>query len=170
MGKWLGAFVDRLCVVAGALVFSQAPQYFSQYTQRLAGHVDEIKIHTASIRYAAEKSGKELIEYVQKFSLHQDLDVSLQGDMMQRILNRQIDLSQTYLAMQESTPFSRPFVFFKHFNPDIAKATLVNFHPGLVFTTEGLIYAVIGMGVGLSLFQLITFMVKKALVKNRRIR
>lgn len=170
MTKWLSVIIDRVCVVVGALLFSQAPQFFSLYTHRLAGHAEEIKIHTAAIRYAAQKSGKELLEYVQKFSNHHDLDVSLQGEMMQNMMARQTELSKAYIAMQDATPFSRPFHFLKYFNPEIAKATLVQFQPGLVFSAEAVIYAVVGMGVGFSLFHFFEFLWRKSLPKKYLIR
>ncbi len=168
--NWLSAIIDRLCVVAGALIFSQAPQFFSQYTQRLAGHAEEIKIHTAAIRYAAQKSGKELMEYVQKLSSHPDLDVSLQGEMMQNMMIRQVELSKSFLAMQDATPFTRPFLFLKYFNPDITKATLMQFQPGLVFSMEAMVYAVVGMGIGFSLFHFFAFLCRKCLPKKHLIR
>ena len=148
MRNYFFGFIDRLLVVVGALIFSQAPQFFSQYMHRLAGHAEELKIHTAAISQAALNNGKELPEYLMKFSSHQDPDISLHGQMMQGMLDRFTELSQSLTAMQSATPLSRPFVFLKHFNFDIVKATAVNFQPGIQLTAEGALYAVAGMGIG----------------------
>ncbi|ADI38385.1 putative uncharacterized protein [Waddlia chondrophila 2032/99] len=155
MRNWLFGLIDRFLVVAGALIFSQAPQFFSQYMHRLAGHVEELKIHIKTIQQAALKSGKELPEYLMKFSLHQDPDVSMQGQMMQGMLNRYADLNQSLSALLDSTPLTRPFVFLQHFNFEIAKATAANFQPGVLLTVEGAAYAVLGMGIGYIVFRFI---------------
>jgi hypothetical protein len=155
MTRWIFGILDRLLVVAGAVVFSQAPQFFSQYLHRLSGHAEEIKIHTQAIRQAARASGRELSEYMLKFSQHPDPDVSKHGEIMQGMLNRYAELTQAAGAMQESTLLSRPFVFMKTFQPEIVKSTLASFQPGIVLTWEGIAYALIGMLVGYSAFLII---------------
>jgi len=155
MRNWLLGIIDRLLVVTGALLFSQAPQFLSQYTHRLAGHAEELKLHIRAIQQAAIKSGLELPEYLTKFTSHQDPDISMHGQMMQGMIDRYAQLSQGLTALQDSTPFTRPFAFIQHLNWDIVKATFHSFQPGLLLTMEGAIYAVVGMGLGYVTFRMI---------------
>lgn len=166
MVQWISGFIDRLLVVLGALVFSQAPQFFAQYMHRLSGHVEELRIHIRSLQQAAQKSGMELPQYIEKFTEHQDFAFSTHGEMMQGMLTRYSEISQASIAMQETTPLTRPFVFLQHFNFDIAKATVAQFQPGVLLTIEGAVYAVIGMGIGYMLYQLFSFPFKKRIVKK----
>ena len=166
MIQWLSGFIDRLFVVAGALVFSQAPQYFNQYMHRLTGHSEELKIHIRSIQQAAAKNGLELPEYLGTFTRHQDSIINSHGILMEEMFSRYSALSQASLALQESTPLTRPFIFIRHLNLDIAKATVLQFQPGLLLTTEGVVYAIAGMGIGYALFQLIKFIVSPIFKKR----
>lgn len=170
MFRWISGIIDRLLVVAGALIFSQAPQYFSQYMHRLAGHAEELRIHIKSIQLAASKNGMELPEYLHKFTSHQDPAISMHGSMMEGMFSRYAELSRASLALQESTPFTRPFVFLEHLNFDIAKATFMSFQPGVLLTVEGAVYALVGMGVGYSVFSILCFLIsapfKKRIVKK----
>ena len=113
MIQWLSGFIDRLFVVAGALVFSQAPQYFNQYMHRLTGHSEELKIHIRSIQQAAAKNGLELPEYLGTFTRHQDSIINSHGILMEEMFSRYSALSQASLALQESTPLTRPFIFIR---------------------------------------------------------
>lgn len=175
MRNWCFGFIDRLFVVAGALIFSQAPQFFSQYMHRLAGHAEELKIHIKSIQQAAAKSGVDLPAYLFKFSSHSDPDISTHGQMMQGMLERYSELNQAFGALQNSTPVTRPFVFLQHFNFEIVKATAISFQPGVLLTVEGAAYAVAGMGIGYLCFRFIygissLIFQKNLFVKNQTIR
>ncbi len=153
MLNWLGSLLDRLFAVAGALLFSQAPQFFQQYSHRLAGHVSELQVLISNIQTAAARTGKGLSEYVYKFTQHADVDFSSQGEMMNGIISRHIDLKKALISMQDATALSRPFHFLQSFNLEIAQSTLRDFQPGLLITAEGLAYALVGMGVGIAVYQ-----------------
>lgn len=155
MFGWISSLIDRLCAVAGALLLSQTPQFFQQYTHRLSGHVDELKTLIAGIQQAAVRSGKGLTEYVDKFVKHTDADIYSQGEMMQGILQRHADLKHALLSMQEATPLTRPFHFIHSFNIEIAKSTVLDFQPGLLITTEGLLYAFLGLCLGIAVYHAI---------------
>lgn len=152
MFKWIVNTLDRICAVIGALVFSQAPMFMQQYTQQLGGHVAELRLQIEAMTQAADQSGKTLELFIQKFTSNSDLDVMRQGEIMQKMLERYHSLSETYLLLSQSSAFTKPFIFVSDLYGDIAKSTLATFNFGLEFSLEGLIYALIGIFFGYSIF------------------
>ncbi|NGX43078.1 MAG: hypothetical protein K940chlam7_01369 [Chlamydiae bacterium] len=161
MLKWIGGFLDRIFVVAGALLFSQAPNFFQHYTQRLGGHVAELKLQINVILQAAEKSGKNLQEYVHKFVSQADLDFTSQGEIMQSMISRFHDLDHAYTSLIHSTVWTRPFLFVKDLKMDIAKMTLSDYSFGVTLTAEGAVYALFGMGFGYLLYKTLSMIVAR---------
>jgi hypothetical protein len=161
MLKWLNGLIDRIFVVAGAVLFSQAPHFLQHYTQRLGGHVAELRLQIEALRLAAEKSGKSVHEYVQKFLSQTDLDFTYQGEVMRSMFTRYTDLDQAYFSLIHSTVFTRPFVFLKHLQLDIAKMTLADFTFGVTLTVEALLYALAGMGFGYFVYRVLSGIVAK---------
>jgi len=155
MFKALGGIIDRVFVVAGAVCFAQTPHFFQAYTQRLGGHVAELKIQSAYLHVSAQKTGKTVAEYVHKFLTHLDPDIALQGEFMQTMQERFVTISSAYHAMVDSTVLTRPFQFLRHVQWDVAQMTLKDFQFGLSLTLEAGLYALVGMGVGYLLFCLL---------------
>ena len=153
MFKWLNGLIDRIFVVAGAVLFSQAPHFYQQYLQRLGGHVEELKLQTAALQQAAAKSGKTFGEVIQKFLSNTDLDFAAQGEVLQSMFTRYSDLNHAYSSLANATVFTRPFVFLKYFQFDIAKMTLADFTFGLTLTVEAGVYALAGMMFGYFLYR-----------------
>ena len=152
----LGSLIDRLCVVAGAFVGSQIPQFMQQYTQRLAGHVEALQKLLNQLRQIASLSNKSLEQYIQKFKDNTDPDFIQQGDFMQGILSRWEELQQTLNHLTQSSIWLRPYYFLKDLQPDIAHSTLDSYQPGLSLTVEGLCYAGAGMIIGWIFYQIIS--------------
>ena len=152
MWKWAINMLDRISAVIGALVFSQAPMFMQQYQQQLEGHVAELRIQIEAMRQVALQSGKDLSQFILKFTSSPDLDFSRQGDLMHKMTDRYQDFLQNSLALEQSTAMTRPFVFLSHLNQDIASSTFKTFNLGLEFSIEGLIYALLGIFFGYSFF------------------
>lgn len=159
MGKWLDKMLDRICVVLGALLCMQAPAFFSQYSHRLSGHVNELKYQISLMQKNAAYSGKSLAEYLQKFVGHTDSDIANQGILMQDLLSRWHLLESHLTALTEASWYAKPFLFLVHFQKDIASATFTSFVPGLSFTLEEIPYAVLGGLLGYLGYALLKFCV-----------
>ncbi|MBS4168396.1 DUF2937 family protein [Parachlamydia sp. AcF125] len=157
MHKWIGGIIDRLCVVCGALLFSQIPSFIQQYSQRLAGHVAELKIQTTALAQAAHLSGKTIDQLIAKFLASGDPDFIRQGELMQHTFVRFHHLSTALAHLQESNAFSRPFIFFSQLDPAIAEGTFKDFAFGVSLTIEGGIYALGGMIIGALSYRLLSF-------------
>lgn len=155
MLKIIHYILDRLFVVAGAFIGSQVPAFIQQYSQRLAGHVDELGRTIATLQKAAEHSNKNLDQYIGKFITSSDPDFSKQGEIMQSIVFRWQEITTSYQHLTGSNVWSRPFVFFSEWQPDIVKATLKSFQPSLALSVEGLCYTVAGLFAGYLFYHLI---------------
>ena len=151
--SFIGNVLDRLCIVAGAFIGSQIPQFMQQYTQRLAGHVEALQKLIDQMRQIASFSNKTLEQYIEKFKESSDLDFSRQGDFMQGIVTRWQELHQALNHLTQSSIWLHPYYFLKDLQPDIAHSTLASFQPGLSLTIEGLCYAGIGMILGWIFYQ-----------------
>jgi hypothetical protein len=150
----LGSLLDRLCVVAGAFVCSQIPEFMQQYIQRLSGHVEELHRLLNQLREAATHSNKSLEQYIEKFTSSSDPDFTHQGEFMQGILARWEELHHALLDITHSSIWVRPLAFLKEFQYDIAHSTFASFEPGISLSLEGLCYAAGGILIGWAFYQI----------------
>jgi hypothetical protein len=161
MFKWFYGLFDRVFAVIGAVVLLQAPQFFQQYSQRLSGHIDELKFHINAIQRIADKNGKGILEYIEKFLEQTDHDFISQGKMMQTMLDRHAELTNALLALKSATPFTRPYYFAKNFHLNITQATFQDFQPGLMLTIEGIFYAIFGLVIGVCIYHILLFILSR---------
>jgi hypothetical protein len=163
MIHFLGHLLDRLLVVIGAFLGSQIPEYMNQYTYRLSGHVEELNRMIENLTALAKFSNKSLDQYIHKFLIQTDSDFSRQGEFMQGVVTRWHELTHIFNLLQESSVWSRPYIFVTQLNYDIAKATLYSFQPGITFNLEELCYTGIGLFIGYLMYQVL----KKILLIGR---
>lgn len=154
MFKLINGLLDRMCAAAGAILFLQAPLFIRQYMQQLSGHTEELRIQVQAMQKAATHSGKTLAQYIQKFIESGDVDYAHQGEIMLSLVERWHNFSETLAALQNSSVFSRPFLFLSNLNWDIFKSTWHNFAFGLPFNLEGIVYAAAGIIFGLTVYYL----------------
>lgn len=145
-------FLDRVLCVGGALAFSQAPEFIQQYIQRLGGHVDEARRQVLQFRQAAEQSGLTLDRLIAQTNVNPDPAVAKLGNVMNAATARLDGLESAQNAIVQSSLFERPFVFLRHMDTEIARSTWSVFKPALPTTMEGLLYALVGMGLLLCLY------------------
>lgn len=156
-GKLLGAgegFLDRLLCVVGAVAFSQAPEFMQQYMQRLGGHVDEARRQLIQFEQAAAQSGLTLERFIAQTSTNADTAVAKLGGVMSRAVTRVDSLESAQAALQNASLWTRPFVFLRHLDTSIAQGTWAIFKPAVPTTAEGMVYALVGMLVLLSIYHL----------------
>jgi hypothetical protein len=153
MFRWTIALCDRICSVAGAIVFSQFPQFLQQYSQRLSGHMNELSLQVGLMQQAASQLGLSLQEYTEKFLANgTDPVFEKQGRIIQQLTERYQDLTLAYNSLQNASIYKRPFVFIANLKTDIALDTWNSFQPGIPTTLEGLVYAFVGMLFGITCF------------------
>lgn len=165
MLKWIGGFVDRSFAVIGALSFSQLPLFMHQYQQHLSGRVAELQLHVQSLKQAARVTGKTLPQYISKFLQSADTDFHNQGEVMNQMLQRYDYLSQGYQSLQTASIYSKPYVFIKYFDWELARSTWQTFEMGFAFSLEGISYAGIGIIVGLAVYWILCKILKGLTLK-----
>ena len=153
--RLVGGIIDRICALAGALCFSQAPLFMQQYKQQLFGRVEELELQVKVLKDAAQLSGKNLEEYIAKFIQSPDPDFSRQGEIMQNMYVRLVDLKHSLFALSDADLWNKPLSFLHHYNHEVGKATWKYFELGVPMTTEGAVYALFGLGFGFLVFYLL---------------
>jgi hypothetical protein len=152
LGTTLEKFLDRVLCVVGALIFSQLPEFFQQYLQRLGGHLDEARRQLDQFKQTAAQSGLTLDRLIADTKAQSEPAVAHLGQVMAETSTRVDTLQASETAIRTASLWSRPFVFLRHLDPPIAHATWAAFRPAVPTTFEGLIYAAAGMLVFLAIY------------------
>ncbi len=146
--------IDRILCVLGAVLFSQGPEFMQQYLQRLGGHLDEASRQLATFTSAATEAGLTLDQFVARTATNSDTSVARLGRVMSEAADRVDALYSAHEALLHSALWERPFVFLRHLDLEIARATSAVYQPAVPTTAEGLIYALAGMLVFLAIYHL----------------
>lgn len=143
---------DRLLCVAGVVIFTQLPEFFQQYLQRLGGHLDEARRQLAQFESVAAQSHLTVEALAEQTGRNADAAVAKLGGVIAATLERVNELEAAHAALQQASVWTRPFVFLQHVDGSIARATWTIFKPAVPTTFEGMIYGLVGMLVFLGLY------------------
>jgi len=138
-------FFERAFSVVLVLLACQFPLFIQQYEMRLSGHVVELRRFVASLEKSAQDSRKSLPEYIRKFVGHKDRDIANQGKLLEGVVERYKSFESSHQAIASSNMWTRPFVFIRYMNGEVAGETLIAFHPGLAMNLESLLYGFMGL-------------------------
>jgi len=153
--RFLGVFdtlIDRILCVLGAVLFSQGPEFMQQYLQRLGGHLEEARRQLAVFQQTAMQAGISLNQFIAKTNANPDPAVAKLGTVMAGAAERVAFLQSAHESLFHASLWARPFVFLRHLDLEIARATGSVYQPAVPTTAEGLIYALAGMLVFLALY------------------
>lgn len=148
------SLLDRILCVIGAVLFSQGPEFMQQYLQRLGGHLDEARRQLAVFQGTAGQAGLSLDQFIAKTGANSDPAVARLGGVMTDAAERVASLQSAHDALLQAALWERPFVFFRHLDIAIARATGAVYQPAVPTTVEGLFYALAGMLFILALYHL----------------
>lgn len=154
VGRFGERVLDRVLCVAGAITLSQAPEFFQQYLQRLGGHLDEARRALARFEVVARESGLTLTQLIEVTRAQPAAPVAKLGGVIAEAQTRVTELAQAEQALREAGIWSRPWVFMRHVDGEIARGTWEVFKPAVPVTAEGFCYAVTGMLLALGLYHL----------------
>jgi hypothetical protein len=146
--------LDRILCVAGAVLFSQAPEFMQQYLQRLEGHLDEARLVLGRFQAAAAQAGMSLDQLVAHARQNPDPGMGRLALVVGQTTARVDQLGAADAALRRASAVTRPFVFLAHVDWDIARSTLAIYRPAVPTTGEGLAYALAGVVVILALYHL----------------
>jgi hypothetical protein len=124
-----------------ALTMSQFPEYAQQYTQRLGGAVDELRIVTAEFDRAATVAGLDRSGALARYQSSTDAFLSDRGSSMERTFRRYDELSGTLARIEGSDAIERLKNLPAYLDTDIGRRTLENYRPAVPVTMEGILYA-----------------------------
>jgi hypothetical protein len=137
--------LDRVLCVAGAVLFSQLPEFMQQYLQRLEGHLDEARLVLGKFKDAAAQSGMSLDQLVAGTAQNPDPSMGKLGGVIRQAIARADELGAADAALRQASALTRPFVFLRHLDVGIARATLAIYRPAVPTTLEGFAYAGFGI-------------------------
>jgi hypothetical protein len=143
---------DRILCVAGAVVFSQAPEFMQQYLQRLEGHLDEARATLARFQAAAAQANLTLDQLVEAANRNADPAMAKLASVAHDTALRVARLSADDAALRGASIATRPFVFLARADWSIARRTLDIYRPAVPTTLEGLLYALLGVLLALTLY------------------
>jgi len=138
--------------LAGAVLLSQFPEFFQQYTQRLGGRLDEVTSQVRALERRAAEAGKDVPGYLRGFLLHREDDVRREGIELQSLVRRRETLADSYRALIGANQLWRAQQFAKHVDWEIAASTFTVYQPAVPVTAESAVYAGTGFGGGAIIF------------------
>jgi hypothetical protein len=134
--------------LALGVILSQFPEYAQQYTQRLGGAVDELRIITAEFDTAAAAAGLTREAALARYAAVDDDFLQGRGVSMAETFRRYEALTATLVEIQGASGWERFTLMPKYLDSDIGERTMQNFQPGVPVTMEGFAYAGAGFLAG----------------------
>jgi len=134
--------------LALGVCLSQFPEYAQQYTQRLGGAVDELRIITAEFETSAKDAGLTVEQAIDRYTRTGDSFLAARGESMARTLARYEQLSATLAEVRGATGWERFTRMPEYFDTEIGRRTLSDYKPAVPVTVEGLGYAGAGFAIG----------------------
>ena len=131
-----------------AVALSQFPEYAQQYTQRLGGAVDELRIITEDFDRAAAVGGLDRVQALQRYGASDDTFLAERGTAMSATFARYEQLSATLARIRDADPITRLQALPAYLDTDIGRRTLENYKPAMPVTIEGVLYAGAGFMLG----------------------
>lgn len=124
-----------------ALVLSQFPEYAQQYTQRLGGAVDELRVITEDFDRAAAAGGLDRSAALARYEASDDHFLAGRGTSMSATFRRYDQLSATLTRIEHADPVTRLQSLPAYLDTDIGRRTLESYKPAVPVTMEGILYA-----------------------------
>lgn len=142
----------RMVSIVGGLalgiVLSQFPEYAQQYTQRLGGAVDELRVIAEEFEQAATDAGLTRQAALERYTLAGDTFIEGRGRSMATTIARYDTLSQSLAEIRGATGWDRLANLPRYLDTDIGARTLETYRPAVPITIEGFAYAAAGFVIG----------------------
>lgn len=144
---FVGSMMDRILCVAFALILAQFPVYVNQYVDVLSGARMEATKAYQALEAEAQKLGIDVERFVKHHEESNDSIFVASGRLHRRTIERYTSLNTAFTALTTASMWDKPFVFKQYYDSDIANA--IQFELGVPFNTEGAVYALVGLMLGL---------------------
>ena len=140
--------IASMAGLALALVLSQFPEYAQQYTQRLGGAVDELRVITEDFDQAAQAGGLDRAQALARFNASNDDFLAGRGVSMTATFQRYEQLSAALAQIEGAGAAERFQSLPAYLDSDIGQRTLASYKPAVPATIEGVLYAGAGFALG----------------------
>lgn len=124
-----------------AITLSQFPEYAQQYTQRLGGAVDELRVITEDFDRAAADGGLDRATALARYEASNDDFLAGRGTSMTATFQRYEQLSATLARIENAGAVERLQSLPAYLDTDIGRRTLESYKPAIPVTMEGILYA-----------------------------
>ncbi|UYN99103.1 MAG: DUF2937 family protein [Devosia sp.] len=124
-----------------AVTLSQFPEYAQQYTQRLGGAVDELRVITEDFDRAAEAGGMDRTAALGRYNASSDSFLAGRGESMTQTFARYEELQTRLARIEGAGPLERLQALPAYLDTDIGQRTLEAYKPAVPVTMEGVLYA-----------------------------
>lgn len=155
--RWLLRKIDSLVAAMfaalGGIAASQFLAFLQQYRQRLGGRLEE-----AEANYLLIRDG----------TLYRAVDESTRAQLAAAAQARVDALAGAHDAIAAADPFAKPFVFLRHIDGEIARATFETFQPALPLDAVSLAYGGAGLLLTWILYELLKAPVAVAISGRRK--
>ncbi len=133
-----------------AVAFSQFPEYSQQYTQRLAGAVDELS--RVVERIDADASELNLTRQIALSEMAKAGGMAeARAESMQRVFHRHEKLFNDLRALRGKASVEKVTYFWRMTDPDVARKAWHDFRPAMPVTMEGIGFGLAGFLAGAGL-------------------
>lgn len=153
--------------VALGLALSQFPEFSQQYAQRLGGAVDELHAIVTEFDAAAAREGLSRDEALVRYEDNADTFIAGRGTDMGITIARYERLSSHLSVLESAGPLGRLTGLAQYYDPQIGARAFEAYKPGVPVTTEGFVYAGVGILAGYGIVALLTAPLRRR--RNRRV-
>lgn len=143
LARFFGGLLSRILLVALALTATQFPVYYAQYLQTLAGARMEATLRYEELRREAAALHLEVEAFIARHEQNSDEVFQVSGRIHRTTLSRYQSLTTAWETLSAAQIIEKPVVLFKHFDQQIADATV--FRPGVPLNVEAGAYALLGI-------------------------
>ncbi|MFB2552077.1 DUF2937 family protein [Ensifer soli] len=127
--------------VAGAVLFSQAPEFAQQYRQRIGGALDELRAIVTDFEARAQAGGLDRERALDLYASSTEGFIQDQGQAMRATFTRYEVLSRQREALDGAPPLLRPAILIAHPDAALMARAWEDFAPAVPVTLAGLAWA-----------------------------
>jgi Protein of unknown function (DUF2937) len=139
--RFIRGLIDRLLLLAAAIMGGLVPGFISQYRQRLGGRLDQAHADLAPWQHLADQFHHgSLAELIQYHLASRDPTFHAEGAIIQSLVQTVARLQVAVDALH-ATLFQQFAYLSTHTDPELARATFHDWVPTFALSVEGIVFA-----------------------------
>jgi len=139
--RFVRGLIDRLLLLAAAIMGGLVPGFISQYRQRLGGRLDQALADLAPWQHLANQYHHgHLAELIQYHLASPDPTFHAEGAIIESLVQTVARLQASFDALH-TTLFRQVAYLSTHADPELARATFQDWVPTFALSVEGIVFA-----------------------------